>query len=556
MKIHHSTIRTLAAATLTAGLCLPNAWAGNGPGPGGPSDWSQAADIGADLFAGAAVCSECHNGIYDNQGQDVSIETAWSASMMANAVRDPVWRAKVASEIQRNPAYTDTLNEKCSRCHAPMANVEAHYDGSEPFLFGEGWLNPENPYHALADEGVSCTLCHQIAPDSTLGTPEGFSGHFTILTYADPLDRPAYGQYAAPSIEPMRKTADFTPTFSAHATDSALCASCHNLETPVIDTSGELVAGAGFQEQAVYTEWQYSSFAEGDELKHCQDCHMQRTDGVQIANRPLSLGSRDGFARHDLTGANTAMLTLLASNQDQVGTETVDFDDAIAASRALLNSAASLEIASAVRIDNQLSVELDVRNHTGHKLPTSYPSRRLYLHLTVSNAQGRILFESGQTRADGSIVGVDADTAGDAFESHHDLITSAEQVQVYEPIAGNVDGEVTYTLLNSAAFLKDNRLLPLGFDKATVPDEVKVQGAAQTDDDFVGGSDRVSYLIPVSRPGPLEIVAELRYQPLSYGFLQDLWQDDNLEPVAAFRAQWEANEVKGETLAVASTSLQ
>ena len=75
-------------------------------------------------FSGSGNCAVCHNGIFDENGSDVSIETDWSSSMMANATRDPFWIAKVKSELNRNPDLTDLINDKCSRCHAPMANEE------------------------------------------------------------------------------------------------------------------------------------------------------------------------------------------------------------------------------------------------------------------------------------------------------------------------------------------------------------------------------------------------------------------------------------------------
>ena len=70
-------------------------------------------------------------------------------------------------------------------------------------------------------------------------------------------------------------------------------------------------------------------------------------------------------------------------------------------------------------------------------------------------------------------VGVDADADRATFEPHYDLITSPDQVQVYEAIMGNNLNEVTYTLLRGADYLKDNRLLPQGFDKATAPSDVR-----------------------------------------------------------------------------------
>ena len=57
-------------------------------------------------FSGSQNCISCHNGLSDTtNGKDVSIVDAWQSSMMANAAIDPLWRAKVASEVKRNPDY-------------------------------------------------------------------------------------------------------------------------------------------------------------------------------------------------------------------------------------------------------------------------------------------------------------------------------------------------------------------------------------------------------------------------------------------------------------------
>jgi hypothetical protein len=90
------------------------------------------------------------------------------------------------------------------------------------------------------------------------------------------------------------------------------------------------------------------------------------------------------------------------------------------------------------------------------------------------------------------------------------------------------DGEVTYTLLRAASYAKDNRLLPRGFDKGAAGEDIAVRGAAAPDDDFVGGSDTVTYQVDVQgASGPFSLTATLLYQTLSYRFAQDLAQTDS-----------------------------
>jgi hypothetical protein len=509
-------------------------------------------------FSGSANCALCHNGLTNAAGDNVAIESDWSTSMMANSTRDPFWRAKVASEMLRNPLYKTVLDDKCSRCHAPMANVEAKYDGVSVELFADGFLNPENSYYNHAMGGVSCTLCHQIEDNSTLGTEAGFSGGYRIVDLGVSGERKAFGQYANPTINPMLTNSGFRPTQSPHISRSKICATCHNLKTPFVDSSGTLVSttpDTEFPEQMVYTEWENSEFATGPTAQSCQDCHMPKTDGVKIANRPRLLTARNDFSRHTMVGANTTMLDILASNKEELAVGGGDYDAAITRTRTMLETAADMEVVSQSLTDSELTVRLRINNRSGHKLPTSFPSRRAYIHFVVRDESDNILFESGKTNLNGSIVGADGDTDLTRFEPHYEEITQENQVQIYEPIMGDTDGNVTYTLLRGASYLKDNRIPPAGFDKNNVPDDIRVAGAAMNDSDFNAGSDIVTYRVFVGSTNTVRLTAELKYQSLAYGFIKDLFQDNNSPEIAKFETLYNNAAIRSETItAVNGTS--
>jgi len=96
-------------------------------------------------------------------------------------------------------------------------------------------------------------------------------------------------------------------------------------------------------------------------------------------------------------------------------------------------------------------------------------------------------------------------------------------VQVYEPMMVDTAGEVTKRLLFGSRYVKDNRLLPAGFDKATAPADVPVRGGARDDPDFTAGGDRVAYRIAVGEhPGPFTFEVELLYQTIAYRWAQNL----------------------------------
>ena len=78
--------------------------------------------------------------------------------------------------------------------------------------------------------------------------------------------------------------------------------------------------------------------------------------------------------------------------------------------------------------------------------------------------------------------------------------------------------------------MKDNRLLPRGFDKSTASADVAVHGAATSDPDFQSGGDRVRYAIDVSKAqGPIALEAELRFQTISFRWAENLKGYDALE---------------------------
>jgi hypothetical protein len=134
-----------------------------------------------DLFAASGACASCHSNLEDEAGQDVSMDTDWRAAMMANAARDPYWQASVRLQVLDLPHLKGAIEEKCATCHTPMARFAAMSIREESLLLDGGFLEEGHPRHALAIDGVSCTLCHQIE-EGNLGTPESFSGGFSIDT--------------------------------------------------------------------------------------------------------------------------------------------------------------------------------------------------------------------------------------------------------------------------------------------------------------------------------------------------------------------------------------
>jgi hypothetical protein len=155
----HTPEATPAAATSTAPAGAPVD--STLPTPQPTAGLPLPADRG-ELFAASGVCSVCHTRMVDAAGSDVSIDAAWRSTMMANSTRDPYWRATFSSEVLKHPAYQEIIEDKCTTCHAPMAQYTEFANGEMGKAFGNGFFDPAHQLHVLALDGISCTACHQI----------------------------------------------------------------------------------------------------------------------------------------------------------------------------------------------------------------------------------------------------------------------------------------------------------------------------------------------------------------------------------------------------------
>jgi hypothetical protein len=198
----------------------------------------------------------------------------------------------------------------------------------------------------------------------------------------------------------------------------------------------------------------------------------------------------------------------------------------------LQSQSARVTLQNAKQESGRLSLDIHVENLTGHKLPTAYPSRRAWLHVVVQDRDGRTIFESGALNPDGSIVGNDNDADPHRYEPHYREITSPQQVEIFEPILGDAHNNVTTGLLSAVGYLKDNRLLPSGFDKRSATRDIAVVGDALDDTNFTDKGSMTRYVVDTAAaPGPFHVRVELWYQPIGFRWAH------NLEPYSAAEPQ-------------------
>ena len=481
----------------------------------------------AEIFETSDRCLGCHNGLRTPGGEDVSIGASWRASMMANSSRDPYWQAAVRREVIDHPAAAEAIQDECATCHMPMSRTEARLNGRDGAVFDHLPVTGEGDRaDRLAHDGVACAMCHQIS-DRNLGTPASFTGGYVIApsaskTSAAPSARPMFGPF---KIERgmttiMRSATGFEPTEALHVRQSELCGTCHTLVTKARGPAGEVIGE--LPEQMPFLEWKYSAYA--TEQRSCQSCHMPVVEEDTAIASVLG-APRKGVARHTFIGGNVFMLRLLNRYRKELGVLATSAEMNAAAALTVANlekSTAELSIIRTERSENVLVADLQVRNLTGHKLPTGYPSRRAWLHVTLRDRDGRLLFESGSVAPNGSIAGNDNDADPLSVEPHHSEIRLPDQVQIYESVMGDADGRPTTGLLRGVRYLKDNRLVPRGFAGAADP-QIAVLGAAANDPDFGDGGDRVRYTIDVGQaPGPFLLDAELRFQVIGFRWAENL----------------------------------
>jgi len=483
----------------------------------------------ADDFRTAERCANCHNKLKTAKGEDVSIGLAWSASIMANSARDPYWQGSVRREVLDHPESSAAIQTECARCHMPLQSLIDQTQNHPTDVFLRLPLRVGHAQDTAAADGVSCTVCHQIQPTG-LGTAATYSGDFTVAPSVT-HPRPLFGPFA-PESENINKVhimgGGYSIEQAAHIRDASLCGSCHTLYTAALGPGGKPIGQ--LPEQMPYLEWLHSDYRD---KQTCQQCHMP------AVNEPVVVASllgkpRDGVRQHSFTGANFLVESMLTAHRDELAVTAQPSDLASATTHItsfLQSQSARVTLGPAQLAAGELSFAVRVENLTGHKLPTAYPSRRAWLHVAITAADGHIVFESGKLNPDGSIAGNANDADPTRFSPHYTRITQPDQVEIFEPILGDSQGHVTTGLISATQYLKDNRILPTGFDKQTASPDIAVHGEAAADPDFTAGACTTHYAISASgATGPFHVAAELLYQPVGYRWARNLASFQAAEP--------------------------
>ena len=280
-------------------------------------------------------------------------------------------------------------------------------------------------------------------------------------------------------------------------------------------------------EQATYLEWMNSQYQDeyGEPTEHtksCQDCHMPTeyhsmdgeivVDPIQtkiatiedesypeadhrIPLKDLTVRFRkEGFRRHTFQGLNVFLAEMFHQFNDVLGVRQGDFETGVNGlpfaienyvQNARENSAA-IRVVALKHEGQTLEADIMITNKTGHRMPSGVGFRRMFIEFLVideSSGLERVIWASGQTNGVGVLLDVDGKPLPEEFfetvekdgkqvqsyHPHHRVITSQNQVQVYEELATDAKGVITTSFIHRDHHLKDNRLLPAGWSKDGPP---------------------------------------------------------------------------------------
>jgi hypothetical protein len=292
---------TCAAAVASLGFCV--VLAGNfqtaASQPPAPPAAHPRATLDTSMFAPSTDCLACHNGLAGPEGEDLSIGASWRGTMMANSGVDPYVRASVRRETIDHRSSAAEIEDECAACHLPAARKIAHAAGQRGQVFAHFAPSADEAgtLAHLARDGVTCTVCHQIAAEG-LGTRGSFNGNFTVAHPNAGGRRRAFGPFAPDSGRRrlMHSVTGFEQEEAPHIRQSELCATCHTLITEARGPEGQIIGS--LPEQMNYQEWRHSAFSK--EQRGCQSCHMPSAPG------PVRVASVLGQTRDTLPGTRSS----------------------------------------------------------------------------------------------------------------------------------------------------------------------------------------------------------------------------------------------------------
>ncbi|MBL0163811.1 MAG: hypothetical protein IPP82_09280 [Xanthomonadales bacterium] len=475
---------------------------------------TQVGDAHAGSFLPPRVCASCHS----NTGSSGEPYASWKGSLMANAGRDPLFFAQLATANQdvANVGYF------CLRCHVPMAVVSGNAEVADGSALSE-----------RDRDGVDCHFCHAMVDPRYV---EGSSPPRDAEVLAALESVPAFTGNAMFVLDPdgVRRgpRTDAMPSHellvSPYHRSSALCGTCHDVGNVAVsrqvdgsyrynalDTPPESEDLAShFPLERTYTEWKLSAFAAGGVdmggrfggegggvVSSCQDCHMPVRAGAACNIVP----PRADLRSHDFAGASSWVLDIIGRYYpDDPAVDQDALAVGMAAANDMLGRAASLDLAQ----DAGGVLRARVINESGHKLPTGHiEGRRAWVQVRLRDAGGNLLREYGGYDP----ASAELDDAGTiVYEMAVGLSDAAAAA------TGNTPGRTTHMAL-ADTIVKDTRIPPRGFHNA----DYAAAGAPSVGRHYADGQywDDAHFWIP---PAAASAEVTVLYQTVTRHYIEAL----------------------------------
>jgi hypothetical protein len=430
-----------------------------------------------------ASCS-CHD------GYNISIEPGfnWRGSMMAQAMRDPLYLATLTIANQD----ADFVGDLCIRCHSPIGWLE-----------GRSLPTDGSSLIAKDREGVSCEFCHRSLKSFPRGVnpypgdtnyttvPSGYTSPSTFIqdtTYlATVSPRPPVsggGMYVVDSDVTRRgPRPNANPAhglrYSPFHRDAAICGTCHDVSNPAFSRNYDQAGNSYytlntlntaapsfntydlFPVERTYSEWLNSAYntpqgvyapqfgGNKQYVSTCQDCHMRDVTGK--AAQQGNVQTWNDLALHDMTGGNTWVPKIIRTFFPSEVTQAV-LDSGISRARRMLRLAATLNVRGVLP-----DVIVSITNETGHKLPSGYPEgRRMWINVKAYDIGKNLIAEFG---AYDSSTAVLTTTNTKVYEVK---LAMSPEVESATGKSNMADGSSFHFVLNNMV-VKDNRIPPRGF---------------------------------------------------------------------------------------------
>jgi len=389
-----------------------------------------------DAYPSATVCRTCHADHYRE----------WSISQHSYSQISPVLQAMQGLVLQLT---NGTAGDFCIRCHNPVG-----------MNLGEPLFMTSIDRHPTSREGVTCIVCHRV--EHNYGKLSG-----RLFIERGSLFAPVYGpsgnaelQRVLAHTDQYRVVTDPSQRGRGIHTDvvrfepiqtSAVCGTCHDVNLP---------DNLRFEE--AFSEWKNSTDAKAG--VSCQDCHMSTQPGLAsgyaeapaavvggVPTRPRKRTDHrfagpdhsvvhPGIFPHNSKAQELATIREWLSFDYKAGWGTEEFEREVPEgyefpprwsslddrydARAIVDANLKLldEIAEErrkiLKIGYQLGepvverakpdgIRFRVPVHNGttaHNVPTGLDNERMvFLRVTLSDAQGRIVFQSGDPDPDGDL---------------------------------------------------------------------------------------------------------------------------------------------------------